>query len=48
MNIHIKDNFDIIIKLKNDNNNAITLIKNRQVNEKSKHIDIVYYYIRNL
>ena len=48
MNIYIKDNFDIIIKLKNDNNNAIVLIKNRQVNKKLKHIDIVYYYIRNL
>ena len=48
MNIHIKDNFDIIMKLKDDNNNAIALIKNRQINEKSKHIDIVYHYIRDL
>ena len=48
MNIYIKNNLDVIIKLKNDNNNAIALIKNRQVNEKSKHIDIVYYYIRDL
>ena len=48
MNIHVKDNLDVIIKLKNDNNNAIALIKNRQVNEKSKHIDVVYHYIRDL
>ena len=47
MNIYVKDNLDVIMKLKNDNNNAITLIKNRQVNERSKHIDIVYYYIRD-
>ena len=48
MNIHAKDNLDVIIKLKNDNNDAIALIKNRQINERSKHIDIVYYYIRDL
>ena len=48
MNIHAKDNLDVIMKLKNDNNDAIALIKNRQVNERSKHIDIVYYYIRDL
>ena len=48
MNIHIKDNFDVIMKLKNDNNDAIALIKNRQVNKKSKHINIVYHYIRDL
>ena len=41
MNIHVKDNLDVIIKLKNDNNDVIALIKNRQVNEKSKHIDII-------
>ena len=29
MKIHVKDNFDIIMKLKDDNNNAIALIKNR-------------------
>ena len=29
MNIYVKDNLDVIIKLKNDNNNAIALIKNR-------------------
>ena len=29
MNIYVKDNLDIIIKLKNDNNNVIALIKNR-------------------
>ena len=29
MNIYVKDNLDIIIKLKSDNNNAIALIKNR-------------------
>ena len=48
MNIHAKDNLDVIIKLKDDNNDAIALIKNRQVNERSKHIDIIYYYIRDL
>ena len=48
INIHVKDNLDVIMKLKDDNNNAIALIKNRQVNEKSKHIDVVYYYIRDL
>ena len=29
MNIYVKDNFDVIMKLKGDNNNVITLIKNR-------------------
>ena len=29
MNIYVKDNFDVIMKLKNDNNDAIALIKNR-------------------
>ena len=48
MNIYIKDNLDIIIKLKNDNNNAIALTKNRQINKRLKHIDVVYYYIRDL
>ena len=48
MNIYVKDNFDVIIKLKGDNNNVIALIKNRQVNKRLKHIDIVYYYIRDL
>ena len=48
MNIHVKDNFNVIMKLKNDNNNTIALIKNRQINERSKYIDVVYYYIRDL
>ena len=48
INVHVKDNLDVIIKLKNDNNDAIALIKNRQINKRSKHIDIVYYYIRDL
>ena len=48
MNIYVKDNLDVIIKLKNDNNNAIALIKNRQINKKSKHIDVIYHYIRDL
>ena len=48
MNIHAKDNPDVIMKLKNDNNDAIALIKNRQINERLKHIDVVYYYIRDL
>ena len=29
INFYIKDNLDVIMKLKNDNNNAIILIKNR-------------------
>ena len=29
MNIHVKDNLDVIMKLKDDNNDAIALIKNR-------------------
>ena len=48
MNIYAKDNLDVIMKLKNDNNDVIALIKNRQVNKRSKHIDIVYHYIRDL
>ena len=48
MDIHVKDNLDVIMKLKDDNNDAITLIKNRQINERSKHIDIIYHYIRDL
>ena len=47
INIHAKDNLDVIMKLKDDNNDVIALIKNRQVNEKSKHIDVVYHYIRD-
>ena len=38
----------IPLKLKGDNNGVIALVKNRQVSERSKHIDIVYYYIRDL
>lgn len=37
-----------MMELKGNNNEAIALIKNRQVNERSKHIDIVYHYIRGL
>ena len=48
MNIYVKNNLDVIIKLKNDNNDAVALIKNRQINERLKHINIVYYYIRDL
>ena len=29
VDIYVKDNFDVIMKLKNDNNDAIALIKNR-------------------
>ena len=36
------------MKLKEDNNNIISLIKNRQISERSKHINIAYYYIRDL
>ena len=36
------------MKLKNDNNDAIALIKNRQINERLKYINVIYYYIRDL
>ena len=36
------------MELKGDNNGAISLVKNRQVSERSKHIDVAYYYIRDL
>ena len=48
MSVNVIDNSEAILKLKEDNNNVIALVKNRQVSERSKHIDIVYYYIRDL
>ena len=48
MNVNAIDNSEAILKLKENNNNVIALIKNRQVSERSKHINIVYYYIRDL
>lgn len=36
------------MELKGDNNGAIALVKNRQVSERSKHIDVAYHYIRDL
>ena len=48
MGVNAIDNSKAILELKEDNNNVIALVKNRQVSERSKHIDIVYYYIRNL
>ena len=36
------------MKLKEDNNEAIALIKNRQVSERLKYIDIIYHYIQDL
>ena len=48
MSVNVINNSKVILKLKGDNNDAIALIKNRQVSERSKHIDIVYHYIRNL
>ena len=35
------------MKLRDNNNNVIILIKNRQVSEKLKYINIIYYYIRD-
>ena len=48
MSVNAIDNSEVILKLKGDNNDAIALVKNRQVSERSKHINIVYYYIRDL
>ena len=48
MGVNAIDNSEAILELKGDNNGVIALVKNRQVSERSKHIDIVYYYIRDL
>ena len=48
MSVNAIDNPEAILELKEDNNDAIALVKNRQVSERSKHIDIVYHYIRDL
>lgn len=42
------DNPEAMMELKGDNNGAIALVKNRQVSERSKHIDVAYHYIRDL
>ena len=34
------------VELKGNNQGSISLVKNRQVSERSKYIDIIYYYIR--
>ena len=36
------------MELKEDNKSTIYLIKNVYLNNRSKHIDVAYYYIRNL
>lgn len=41
-------NSEAMMELKGDNNGAIGLVKNRQVGERSKHIDIAYHYVREL
>lgn len=48
MNINTKENPEVTMELKGDNNGAIALVKNRQVSERSKHIDVAYHYIREL
>ena len=48
MGVNAIDNSEAILELKGNNNDTIALVKNRQVSERSKHINIVYYYIRNL
>ena len=37
-----------IINTRRDNQGAIALAKNPYLTEYSKHIDIIYYYIRDL
>lgn len=48
MNVNTSDNSEVMMELKGDNNGAIALVKNRQVSERSKHIDVAYHYIRDL
>jgi hypothetical protein len=36
------------VKLKADNQGAITLAKNPHLHERSRHIDICYHYVRDL
>ena len=48
MSVNAINNSEAILEFKENNNDVIALVKNRQVSERSKHIDIVYYYIRDL
>ncbi len=48
VNVNAIDNPEAILELKGDNNGAIALVKNRQVSERSKHIDVAYHHIRDL
>ncbi len=36
------------VEIRADNQGAIALVKNAHLHERSKHIDISYYYIRDL
>ena len=38
----------ISMQLNDDNQATLTLIKNAHVHERSKHIDVVYHYVRDL
>ena len=38
----------IIVDIYRDNQGALALVKNPYLYERSKHIDIYYYYIRDL
>ena len=48
ISINISENPEVTMELKGDNNGAISLVKNRQISERSKHIDVAYHYIREL
>jgi hypothetical protein len=41
-------NNDRTIDIREDNQGALVLVKNPYLHERSKHIDICYYYIRDL
>ena len=38
----------ISMQLRDDNQTALMLVKNAQIHDRSKHIDVVYHNIRNL
>ena len=46
--ISTKDIQQTQVELKGDNQGSISLVKNRQVSERSKHIDVAYHYVRDL
>ena len=48
MSLNIIDSSKVKMELKGDNNGAISLVKNRQVSERSKHIDVAYHYVCDL